>query len=71
MNTANNMLGSYCKKFPKEPVAFFSEKSRTIHHDYSKDLHAHQAFKNEDSIGKGLFAAPKKGYFYKIDNDVI
>jgi hypothetical protein len=40
-------------------------------HEFSKDLHAHQAFKNEASTGKGIFTAPKKGHFYKIESDVI
>lgn len=70
-NTANQCLGTFCKKNEHEPVAFISDKNRTFKHEFSKDLHAHQAFKNEASTGKGIFTSPKKGHFYKIDSDVI
>ena len=70
-NSGNMMLGAFCKKHPKEPVALLSDKSRAIFHEFSKDLHAHDAFKNESATGKGIFTPPKKGFFYKIESDVV
>jgi hypothetical protein len=70
-NTANSMLGAFCKKNHHEPVGFICDKNRMFKHEFSKDLHAHQAFKNEASTGKGIFTAPKKGHFYKIESDVM
>lgn len=70
-NSANAMLGAFCKKNPTENVAFFSDKSRGIFHEFSKDLHAQGAFKNEAATGKSIFTAPKKGHFYKIESDVV
>lgn len=70
-NTANTMLGAFCKHFPKTPVAFMSDRARPIMHEFSKDLYAHGSFKNESSMGKAIFQAPVKGHFYKIDSDVL
>lgn len=70
-NTANMMLGTFCKHFPKTPVAFIGDRSRPIMHEFSKDLFAHGAFKNESSMGKSIFQAPAKGFFYKIDSDAL
>jgi sulfide:quinone oxidoreductase len=71
MNPANAMLGAFCKYNPKEDVGIFCDKSRISAHEYSKDLLTHLSFKDEDATGKGIFAAPKKGHFYRIENDVI
>jgi sulfide:quinone oxidoreductase len=40
-------------------------------HEFSKDLYAHGAFKNESSMGKSIFQAPAKGHFYKLESDVL
>ena len=69
-NTANLMLGAFCKANVKEPVAYFGDKSRGILHEFSKDLHAHMSYKDEEATGKGIFETPPKGHFYKIDSDV-
>lgn len=71
LNSANLMLGTYCKKYPKVPVGILSEKNRPVLHDFSKDLYVHNSFKNESAAGKSLFTAPKKGEFYRIDSDVV
>ena len=71
LNPANSMLGAFCKYNEKENVAIFSDKSRGVLHEYSKDLYAHLSFKDEEATGKGIFVTPKKGHFYKVDNDVI
>ena len=70
-NTANMMLGTFCKHFPKTPTALIGDRSRPIMHEFSKDLYAHGAFKNEGSMGKSIFQAPAKGHFYKIDGDAL
>lgn len=71
LNTANVMTGAFCKVNEKEPVGIFSEKTRPIVHEYSKDLYCHLSFKNEDATGKGIFLTPPKGHFYRIDSDVL
>lgn len=70
LNTSNAVLGAFCKAHPKEPVALLSEKTRGIFHEFSKDLHAHMSYKDEAATGKGIFEAPPKGVFYKIEADV-
>lgn len=70
LNTGNMMLGAFCKKHNKAPVALFADKSRTIYHEFSKDLYAHDAFKNETATGKSIFTAPKKGVYYRIESEV-
>jgi sulfide:quinone oxidoreductase len=71
LNTGNTMLGAFCKANLKEPVALFSEKTRPVMHEYSKDLYMHLSFKDEEATGKGIFTGPPKGHFYKIDADVM
>jgi sulfide:quinone oxidoreductase len=70
-NTANVMLGAFCKVSPNEDVGLFSEKTRPVMHEFSKDLSMHLSFKDEEATGKGLFAGPPKGHFYRIDSDVV
>lgn len=71
LNSGNLMLGAFCKKNQKLPVGIYSDKSRLIVHEYSKDLYIHDSFKNESASCKGIFSNPKKGIFYKIDSDVV
>ncbi|CAG9310622.1 unnamed protein product [Blepharisma stoltei] len=71
LNAGNLMLGTFCKKHPKLPVALISDKTRLVVHEFSKDLYVHDSYKNESSTGKAIFAAPKKGFFYRIDSDVL
>lgn len=71
LNTANMALGAFCKKHHHEPVGLISDKNRQNYHEYSKDLHAQGAFKNEAATAKGIFASPHKGHFYKIESEVV
>mmetsp|Transcript_9225 Transcript_9225/g.17522 ORF Transcript_9225/g.17522 Transcript_9225/m.17522 type:complete len:473 (-) Transcript_9225:23-1441(-) len=71
LNTANVMLGAFCKKNPDSPVGLISDKARPIFHEFSKDLHAHGAFKNEGASGKGIFSTPPKGKFYRIESEIV
>jgi sulfide:quinone oxidoreductase len=71
LNTANVMLGAFCKENEKEHVAIFNDKSRPAFHEFSKDLHAQISYKDEAATGKILFEAPAKGLFYKIDSDPL
>jgi Uncharacterized NAD(FAD)-dependent dehydrogenases len=71
LNTGNLMLGAYCKANLKDPVVLFSDKSRPIFHEFSKDLHAHISYKDEAATGKSIFEYPPKGVFYKIEADVL
>ena len=70
LNTANVMFGAFCKANPKEPAVLISDKSRGIFHEFSKDLHSHISYKDEAATGKGIYEAPPKGVFYKIEADV-
>lgn len=71
LNTSNVMLGAFCKKNPDSHVGLISDKARPIFHEFSKDLYAHGAFKNEGASGKGIFSTPPKGKFYRIESEVV
>ena len=55
LNTANNAIGSYCHADKKGEVGILSDKTRYNLHDYSKDLLAHQSFKNEAAKNRVSF----------------
>ena len=70
LNTANSVLSTFCTIDKETEAAILADKSRYNFHDFSKDLYAHQSYKNEISKNKSSFMTPKKGHFYRIEMDV-
>jgi hypothetical protein len=71
LNTANGVIGKFCKDDHHAPVGIVSDKARYNIRDYSKDLLAHNSYKNEAAKNKSSFVGPGHGHFYRIEMDVL